>query len=326
MPSARERLKKIADQINNGVVPPSVTVREFLWWFGAERRGYNVVWNIRQTLAQVGVKTNPDFDYEYIDAGITFVAAGTESQTADLTYRIGTLESANRKPISVKPDDSLEKATTLMLFHEFSQLPVMPNERDVKGVVSWKSIGSRLALGSKFDFVRQCLDSPQVIQADASLFSAIDIIAEHDFVLIRGPDQTISGIVTASDLAQQFRQLAEPFLLIGEIENHVRRLIRGKFTVEELSKVKDDEDEGRSIDRVEDLTFGEYIRLFENSARWKKLNLPIDRRVFVKRLDEVRKIRNDVAHFDPDGLSEGNLKTLRDFSRFMQDLSKMGIM
>ena len=33
-----------------------------------------------------------------------------------------------------------------MLSNDFSQLPVMTGPRELKGIVSWKSIGSRLAL------------------------------------------------------------------------------------------------------------------------------------------------------------------------------------
>ena len=50
MSSARKRLDEIADQLNNGVAPSRVTVREFLLWFKAERRGYNIVGKIRRAL------------------------------------------------------------------------------------------------------------------------------------------------------------------------------------------------------------------------------------------------------------------------------------
>ena len=270
MPSARERLKKIAERVEKGVAPPRETVRTFLGWFGAERRGFNIVWNIRHTLAQAGLETHPDFEYAYIDGRVSFVAAGTVARPPDPTYRIGRLESANRTPDSVKPDNPLAKATTLMLSLDYSQVPVMTNEREVKGIVSWKSIGSRLALGKKCIRVRQCMETAEIIGIDTSLFSAIDIIAEHDYVLVRDNDQTIKGIVTASDLSQQFRQLAEPFLLIGEIENYVRRLIHGKFTLDELRDVRGDDVQNRPVEGVTDLTFGEYVGLLENDARWKK--------------------------------------------------------
>jgi len=334
MTTAREELQQIHDQIKKGVVPPPQTVRSFLLWFGAERRGYNIVRRIRSTLESLDLDTDPEFEYAYIDGSITFVPAGaktaTPQQASDLadvhiagpTYRIGRLESANRQPVTVKPDNQLSEATTLMLMNDFSQLPVVTSPRDVKGVISWKLIGSRLALGRSCQFVRECMDPPHTVGIQTSLFAAIEIIAVHDYVLVQAADRTISGIVTASDLSQQFRFLAEPFLLVGEIENNIRRLIHGKFTADELRSVVQEDD--RDVDGVVDLTFGEYQRLLESDSRWAKLRLKIDRREFVARLDEVREIRNDVMHFDPEGPAEAELKTLRDFARFMQSLREIG--
>jgi predicted transcriptional regulator len=60
----------------------------------------------------------------------------------DPTQRIGRLESANRLPMSVKADAPLVEAVTMLLSNDYSQLPVMQNERDVRGIVTWTSIGS----------------------------------------------------------------------------------------------------------------------------------------------------------------------------------------
>ena len=49
----------------------------------------------------------------------------------DPTYWIGKLEAANHALVSVKPDAQLSEAITMMLSHDYSQLPVMTNERDV---------------------------------------------------------------------------------------------------------------------------------------------------------------------------------------------------
>jgi predicted transcriptional regulator len=75
--------------------------------------------------------------------------AETQPVTDDLaaedpTYRIGRLEAAKRRPVSVAPDASVERAVTIMLSKDFSQLPVMTSERCVKGVISWSTIGHRL--------------------------------------------------------------------------------------------------------------------------------------------------------------------------------------
>lgn len=58
----------------------------------------------------------------------------------------------------------------------------------------------------------------------------------------------------------------------------------------------------------------------ENPARWEKLGLKIDRSTFVERLVEARNIRNDVMHFDPDGVEPNDLDKLRRFDQFLQRL------
>lgn len=251
---------------------------------------------------------------------------GPSSAYADPVYRISRLASSTRKPLSVSPDTKLEEVVTHMLTNDYSQLPVMTRDREVKGVITWTSIGSRLAMGKKCSLARELMEQHQEIRSDASFFSAISIIAEHQYVLIRGHDQKITGIVTASDLSLQFQQLAEPFLLLGEIENHVRRVISQRFTPTELESAKDPTDTKRVVTSAADLTYGEYIRLLAHKDRWDKLNITVDRKTCLEKFESVRKIRNDVTHFDPDGIPEKDLMTLREFARFLQRLQIIDVM
>jgi len=330
-----EKLKAIKDQLKQGVVPPKETVRTFLRWFYSERRGYNVVLHIRSELKKYGIVTSPDFEYQYIDGMIGFAPAPPEngssasSQTSletqtDPTDRLGRLDSANKVPVSVKPDATLQQAITLMMTHDFSQLPVMTTPKEVKGIISWKTIGYRLALKRPCSNVRECMEPAEIVSIDASLFSTINSVAEHECVLVQAIDKTICGIVTATDFNDQFRRLAEPFLLVGEIENGVRRILHGKFTSKELEEAKAPGDDGRAIVAVSDLTFGEYIRLIEPEKHWKKLDLEIDRVEFLARLNKIREVRNDVMHFDPDGLAPSDLSVLREFARFLKTLRDVG--
>ncbi len=73
------------------------------------------------------------------------------------------------------------------------------------------------------------------------------------------------------------------------------------------------------------MTLGEYLRLLENTERWNRLGLPIDRVQFCKQLDDVRQIRNNVMHFDPDELRPEDIDKLRRFVRLMQELAKVGV-
>jgi CBS domain-containing protein len=351
-------LQNVVTQLKKGDSPQPETVRTFLRWFDAERRGFWIVRRIRNALDETGVTTEPDFESAYIDAKIEFrlrqpppdesedgeataadptpqiISSPVVSATvapaviggavSDPTYRIGKLASANKSPLGVTPDCTLKQAITLMLANDYSQLPVWQNERTVKGIISWASIGARLALDQPSKVVRECMEPAYEVSADDSLFAAIATIIQHQYVLVRGNDGRVTGIVTTSDLSFQFQQLAEPFLLLGEIENHIRRLIDGKFTSADLVSVRDPGDDDRPVTSVSDLTFGEYVRLLENPDNWSRVGHGVDRATFTKELDKIRVIRNDVMHFDPDGIGEEDLEALRRFVAFLQKLRDIG--
>lgn len=346
-----QRLVEIAEQLKAGQSPSPETVRTLLSWFGVRKRGSWIRSHVRATLKQLGIATVPDFDSVYIDVAVRFVAIHEPEKppvaplavspidktdavidedlvssgiNSDPTYRISRLASANRKLETVKPDTPLREATTKMLMYDYSQLPVMTNDREVKGVVSWSSIAQRLVLKKSVNAVRDCMEQHQEVLSNVSIFTAIGAIVQHQYVLVRSAeDNRITGIVTTSDLSLQFHQLAEPFLMIGEIENQIRVMIEGKFTKKELQEVRDPTDADRPVETVADLSFGEYQRLLEKPERWQKVHQDIDRKSFIENLDRVRKTRNDVMHFDPDGLPPDELDFLRDFVRFLRRLKDL---
>jgi len=279
----KDQFASITGELAAGKPAARVTVKEFLSWFGAQRRGYEIVRRIRSALRRSGLATEPDFESAFIDSEITFrlsanlsspkpssataiepisgsltISAGSPTVAApqsDPTYRISKLKAANTKPVFIAPTASLGEAATIMLTNHFSQLPVMTSERDVKGVISWQSIGTRLSMGKGTTFVKDLMDSAQEIRAESSLFQAIPMIVEHQYVLVRGTENRITGILTSSDLNIQFQQLAEPFLQLGEIENQVRQIIGEKLSLAELAAARDPSDHARAIESVSDLSF-----------------------------------------------------------------------
>ncbi|MBR1284904.1 CBS domain-containing protein [Bradyrhizobium sp. AUGA SZCCT0177] len=343
----------ISEQVASGEASPTVTTREFLSWFNAQRRGYSIVRQIRRELELHNLVTVPDFESNYIDAPLHLlptvpipplpgqdkaikdtIADEIEAQTdrteassdwvrRDPTYRISKLAPANQAIISVKPDSTLAEVVGILLLKNFSQLPVMTNERDVKGVITWASIGSRLALSKPpGDAARNFMEPHHEIRSSFSIFDAIPIVVMHQYVLVRGEDNKVSGIITASDLSEQFRLLAEPFLLLGEIENLLRGLIADRFSSADLIEGRDPSD-AREIQGPDDLAFGDYLRLLEKPERWAKFGLAIDRVSFCKDLDNIRRIRNDVMHFDSDGVLQKELDSLRDFKKFLNQIQSI---
>lgn len=332
-----ERLRQLAERFKSEhesgskSEPYKVTVRDFMSWFGYERRGKYIVIEIKNKLDELELQTVPDFEFAYIDSEISIEPAASSLEGITLseglddpTVRIGALEAANRRPERVAPEKPLITATTLMLLNDYSQLPVMTGQRDVKGVISWQSIGSRLALKRNCELVRHCMDPAREIGSDAPLFEAVNVISEHSYVLVRGQTQEITGIVTATDIADQFEQLARPFLLIGEIEGYLRRLVYRKFTREELGQASLGYEGGQPATGPADLTFGGYCHLLQDPQNWCRLKLPVDRAEFNRKLDCVRRIRNDVMHFDPEGLTDNDAKSLYDFASFFRSLGSIG--
>lgn len=343
MPNADDRLNEIARQLRQGEQPRFETVRTMLSWFGAQRRSTYIVGHIREALKNAGLQTSPDIWSTYLDGDLRFAlrdeTVDTSTQTTlpetiaepvvsrmpvDPTYRLARLPSANVAPLSVRPDDSIQLAISHMIKRDFSQLPVMEGERTLRGVISWASIAKRQGLGVPVSKVRGCTDPAHVLDLETSLFAAIEAIYRSDYVLVRHPDNRIGGIVTTADLTLEFQKLAEPFLLIGEIENHVRRLIAPHFTAQELQQAKNSGDPNREVVAVDDLTLGEYIRLLQAEEKWSRLSLRLDRVQFITWLEQVRDVRNDVMHFDPDPLSEEGLRNLREVARVMQTLRRIG--
>ena len=334
-------------------------VRTILGWFGASRRRANKVATVRRALEETGLRTEPDFEDEFFDNQVYFVPAGkadlperdeeiksqdenavdgvvepesleeyeppleirepvTLSISENPTYRVSHLMSARKAVESVPPDCDISRAKTIMLMKDFDQLPVMQDTRKVKGVISWKSIAQAEASGAKVERVNQCMNDAQIIMQSDSMFEAVDRVLKYSFVLVRNQRQEISGIITAYDVANQFQDLTQPYLLVGEIERLLRNLIAETFSLEDIRTVQDGGD--RVIEDVTDMTFGQYQRLLEKPENWERLCVNVERKLFVEKLDQVRLARNEVMHFDPEGVGPDGKRQLWEFANFLHCL------
>ena len=347
-----DKLNQIRAVLEAGNENQVFSLKELLSWFDAKRRGYWIVREIREELASANLITEPDFEDVWWGGNVEFElrsddetgeeAASSEKKSAsdqaevqdgdgvwisrEAAYRISRLEAANKGVVSATSNETIPSVITKMLKGGFSQLPVMNGEHEIKGVVSWQSIGSRNALGVTGDCAKDFQDKHFEIDNDRSIFDAIPIILAHDYVFVRNStDKKVTGIVTAVDLSMQFRELTEPFLIISEIENTLRNIIGENFSIEELKKACNPEDTARSdkIESAANLSFGEYVRLIDNDERWKKIGLNLDRRVFCEDLKEINDVRNMVMHFDPDGVDSEEMEKLTQFCDFLRSTSTL---
>ena len=158
----------------------------------------------------------------------------------------------------------------------------------------------------------------RAVEPDDDLIGLIPTIAERGFVFVNAQDRTLAGIVTTADLSQQFALLAQPFFFIGEIERRLRQILATHFDVAELATVRNPDDSKRIIESANDLTLGETVRLIENPANWARLGWVVERAEFIRALDEVKEIRNDVMHFSPDPLSPDQEAVLINFAGWLR--------
>ena len=105
-----KRIIEVAQQLKDGQTPRRYTVRAVLKWFGASRRGANVLSDVKIALADLGLQTDPVFEEAGIDELVRFVLASPAtgsgqgstvtpdepaSQSAQAESPLSTLTSGN---------------------------------------------------------------------------------------------------------------------------------------------------------------------------------------------------------------------------------------
>jgi hypothetical protein len=109
---------------------------------------------------------------------------------------------------------------------------------------------------------------PPVLRSDTPLLKTVNEIVESEYVLIRDErTNAICGYITPADLSIELHRQGEPFLILREIEYHLRALILGgEFTQHDIREAKDARDKDRTVEGVDDLTFGECLYLLKGSS------------------------------------------------------------
>jgi CBS domain-containing protein len=335
-----------------------MTVRKFLSLFGQERRGFRVVTRIRKEMRKLRLTTIPDFENENIDneirimlapkaparklvrtpakpvstppektplhSGQTVEESVTPPRVAVVTIRQG-IPSAGKIPGTVRPDVPVQTALSRLMSDKLDLLVVQNGNRArVEGIFSYASFTHAYIAGKATKTVGDCTSREFIeVNEEKPLIDAVRDIMQHGTVVVRSRDNQLCGVVSARDVAPVFVDLAEPFLLLGQIENHMRGLLeRAKLKKEDYKSlvVESDLDRKARTEGPDDLTLGELIVAFEGDEMWDKVGLKFDKATFTKRLHSVREIRNKVMHFSPDGLPADDIATLKSTRELLEKI------
>jgi CBS domain-containing protein len=319
--------------------PVELTIRELLQLFGERTRDTDIVERITRELEEHGLCSDPPLTDPTLSGTARIVVRPDEGAAEP-----GSAEPVDEEPmppdalriedmptarldgrlVSVRPDDDLGKVLDIMIRGNLSQLPVMSGPYLLNGVVSWKSITLGYARGAAPTLKEMMqIGEPPTVRIDADLLATIPDIYEHDYVFVRDLDMTLTGIVTAADLSDQFRQLSGPYLRLGEIERRLRRCVNRMCpTVEILREAATNPESKRkcSAKTAAELTLFQIEQIFTKPDRWAVLGWQVQQNTFIAEMKTIRQIRNKVAHFKPDPLKQNEAESVYAFAGLVKDL------
>ncbi|ROR38150.1 CBS domain protein [Kitasatospora cineracea] len=327
-----------------------VPVEQILALFGVRVRNHQTVYVISRALADVGLATVPDFavchQRDHVDvvasaAVVPEMDAEEEDEEDPLPshvlpqrIQIGELEAARRGVTTVNLNGTVSQATYLMRTKGLAQIPVITGMAALHGVVTWSSLARMYETG-KSPTLENAMqkDSLPVADARQEFFSCLPVVKEHGYLLVRGDDGCLSGLVTMADITERFEGTARPFFLVGEIESLLRRCLGAALDQEAIRAVQTNKKADQRSGLVTDLMFGDYLRLLDGTqskpvmaanadANWAALGwTAMDRIQFVRHLERVKDIRNRIAHFDAKPLPAEMIQELVAFTKLLRDFA-----
>jgi CBS domain-containing protein len=312
--------------------PVEMSVRDLLARWDAKARGTRINQRIEADLANHGLATLPSFRKVTLDAGIHLITASQGAEVGgnvsadaddgnelDVGLTVGNLPAALSGVMSVTPTATFDQAITAMVLNGYSQLAVLSGSHTLRGAVTWQSIAYARHASPVASFADAIVPAREA-RYDQELIEILPDLETWDFIFVRDEKNAVAGIVTTADVVGAYRELATPFFLIGELDQVLRQLITRKFTLDEVTSLCD-QDGSKAIQSFDDLEMGDYQRVLENPDRWKQLGWPLDRAAFIKRLDELRLVRNNVMHFNPEPVPPDAVEKLRYILKLLRDFA-----
>lgn len=256
-------------------------------------------------------------------------------------HDVGRIFPADVELCWVEPSTTVTEALRLMAPKRFSQVPVIVNGR-VRGVFSLWSLAQQLLASpdlAPHDLaVEDVMERLPSVTVDDPLDLVLEHLNRHDAVVVESP-HGVQAIATGTDVLNYFYRIARPYVLLQEIELALRALIDACVTEVELRQCIDralrkkyEAQKREPPSRLRDMTFEDYRSIVGAKDNWDffKGVLGQNRELAASKLEQVRRIRNDVFHFR-DPVSVVDHETLAaarhwlfDKARSMQERTQMG--
>jgi CBS domain-containing protein len=261
--------------------PERVSVRELLAQWGVRDRGDQIT-RIEADLANHGLATRPNFRGVTLETEISIITAAQEAEQETeeskevaivspddvdednddryIGLMVGNLPSALSGVVSVAPTASLREAITKMLLNDYSQLAVLAGAHTLRGAVTWQSIAQARHLKPEATLADATVGARDVGYRTDLLEVLVDL-QKRGFLFVRDENNGVAGIVTAADVAGRYGDMANPFILIGDLDRLLRRAIARAVPIDEV--ISHCDPQGRRLSGHKDMSMGDYQRVLE---------------------------------------------------------------
>jgi hypothetical protein len=158
----------------------------------------------------------------------------------------------------------------------------------------------------------------------------LDALDEQQAVLVGNP-MDLEGIITPMDAVKYLQQISSPFVMIAEIEQSLRRIIRARVNQQELRELVE-----RSLSNsysqenmpyeLTEMTFNDYMLLVTTRDNWEYFapvfgNTEWARQQVNSKLIQTRQLRNDIFHFRRE-LTDKDRTRLAEFRNWLENKAR----
>lgn len=150
-----------------------------------------------------------------------------------MPYAVKHLIEDRSEPVSIDIRDQLINAFKIMTENDFSQLPVINDDKKPEGMITYESI-LRAEKIFKVEMSTLCVIDAmvkvEVFHPEDDLFDLLNRLKENNAVLIIDNDKKLLGIVTSYDTNEFFRRRSEDIMMLEDIEGMLKDLINAAHT------------------------------------------------------------------------------------------------
>ncbi|MDX1613240.1 MAG: CBS domain-containing protein [Candidatus Promineifilaceae bacterium] len=227
-------------------------------------------------------------------------------------HQVQSLIPEGQSLLTIPPEKPVKEALQLMQQHRYSQLPVVAGNA-VLGVFSYRSFSLKALTHQKRSNdwlgdrpVEEFLEELEYAHP-ADDWNRVMRYLDQDDAFLVGHRNGLGGLVTTMDMLTYFQSIADPFIMLAEIELSLRKIVRtcvqdadlSAFLKESLASTYDN---GQAPTTLQDVTFNDYITLIASKENWPYFEKVFGARAGVRkqtsrRLEQLRRWRNTVFHY-----------------------------